>query len=52
MAWPHLEIVWQNEDNYAGDSEKSKNDRKTDIDRRRDGKITSTNGQEWSLEIS
>ena len=50
MAWPHLKILWHGEDNSAGGSERSKNNRKTE-DGRRDGKITSNNGQELSLEI-
>ena len=45
MVWPHLKIPGHGEDNSAGDSERSKKERKTD------GKITSRNGWEWGLEI-
>ena len=24
MVWPHLKVLWHGEDNYAGDSERSK----------------------------
>ena len=44
MVWSHLKILWHGKDNSARDSEGEE-------DRRRDGKITSSNGQEWSLEI-
>ena len=47
MVWPHLKILWHDKDNSVGDSERSKKER----NRRRDGKIPSKNGQEWSLEI-
>ena len=47
MVWPHLKILWHGEDNSVGDSERSKKERKT----RRVGKITSSNGREWGLEI-
>ena len=30
MVWPNLKILWQGEDNSAGDSERSKNERKTE----------------------
>ena len=42
MVWPHLKILWHGEDNSAGDSERSKKERKT----------TSRNGQEYSFEIA
>ena len=29
MLWPHLKIFWHGEDNSAGDSERSKKERKT-----------------------
>ena len=29
MVWPHLKILWHSEDNSAGDSERSKKERKT-----------------------
>ena len=29
MVWPHLKILWHGEDNSAGDSERSKKERKT-----------------------
>ena len=48
MVWPHLKILWQGEDNSAGDSERSK---KKEEQRRRDGKITSRNEREWGFEI-
>ena len=41
-------ILWHGEDNFAGDSERINKERKTE---KRDGKITSKNGQDWSLEI-
>ena len=44
MVWPHLKILWHGEDSSTGDSEGEE-------DRRRDRKITSRNGQTWSLEI-
>ena len=47
MVWPHLKIFWHGEDNSAGDSERSKKERKTEDD----GKITSKTGQKWGLEI-
>ena len=28
MVWPHLKILWHGEDNSAGDSERSKKERK------------------------
>ena len=37
MAWPHLKILGHGEDNSAGDSERSKKERKTE---ERDKKIT------------
>ena len=30
MVWPHLKILWQGEDSSAGDSERSKKERKTE----------------------
>ena len=30
MVWPHLKILWYGEDNSAGDSERSKKERKTE----------------------
>ena len=30
VVWPHLKILWHGEDNSAGDSERSKKDRKTE----------------------
>ena len=48
MVWPHFKILGHISDNSAGDSEMSQ---EGEEDRRRDGKITSTNGQGWSLEI-
>ena len=30
MVWPHLKILWDGEDNSAGDSERSKKERKTE----------------------
>ena len=60
MVWPHLKILGHGEDSSAGDSERSKKERKTEEqikvqegeeDRRTDGKITSGNGREWGLEI-
>ena len=30
MVWPHLKILWHGEDNSAGDSERSKEERKTE----------------------
>ena len=30
MVWPHLKIRWHGEDSSAGDSERSKKDRKTE----------------------
>ena len=30
MVWPHLKILWHGEDNSAGDSERSKKERKTE----------------------
>ena len=30
MVWPHLKIIWHGEDNSAGDSERSKKERKTE----------------------
>ena len=30
MVWPHLKILGHDEDNSAGDSERSKKERKTD----------------------
>ena len=30
MIWPHLKILWHGEDNSAGDSERSKNETKTE----------------------
>ena len=30
MLWPHLKILWHGEDNSAGDSERSKKERKTE----------------------
>ena len=50
MEWPRLKILRHGEDNSAEASEMSKKERETG-DRRRDGKITSMNGQECSLEI-
>ena len=47
MVWPHLKIVWHGEDDSAVDSERRKEGKE---DRRREGKITSRNGQNWSLE--
>ena len=29
MVWPHLKILWHGENNSAGDSERSKKERKT-----------------------
>ena len=29
MVWPHLKILWHGKDNSAGDSERSKKERKT-----------------------
>ena len=46
MVWPHLKILGHGEDNSAGDSERSKKERKTEEEMG-----TSRNGQEWSLEI-
>ena len=43
---PHLKIFLHGEDNSARDSERSKKERKTG---RRDGKITSRNGQEFGV---
>ena len=48
MVWPHLKILWHGEDNSAKDSERSKEERKTEG---RDGKITPRTGREWGLEI-
>ena len=31
MVWPHLKILGKGEDNSAGDSEKSKKERKPEI---------------------
>ena len=50
MVWPYIKILGHGEDNSAGDSERSKKERKTE--ERRDGKITSRNGRERGLEIS
>ena len=30
MVWPHLKILWHGEDNSAGDSERSKKEKKTE----------------------
>ena len=30
MVWPHFKILWHGEDNSAGDSERSKKERKTE----------------------
>ena len=30
MVWPNLKILWHGKDNSAGDSEKSKKERKTE----------------------
>ena len=30
LVWPHLNFLWHGEDNSAGDSERSKNERKTE----------------------
>ena len=30
MVWQHLKIIWHGEDNSAGDSERSKKERKTE----------------------
>ena len=30
MVWPHLKILWHGEDNSAGDSERSKTERKAE----------------------
>ena len=49
MVWPHLKILWHGEDSPAGDSEK---EQEGEEDRRRGGKITSRNGQEWIPEGS
>ena len=32
MVWPHLKILWHGKDNPAGDSERSKKERKTEED--------------------
>ena len=32
MVWPRLEILWHGEDNSAGESERSKKERKIDED--------------------
>ena len=49
MVWPHLKILGHGEGNYAGNSGRSKKERKTEEEM--DGKITSRNGREWGLEI-
>ena len=30
MVWAHLKILWHGKDNYAGDSEMGKKERKTE----------------------
>ena len=40
MVWPHLKILWHGEDSSAGDSERSKKERKTEKERRRHKKWT------------
>ena len=30
MVWPHLKVLWRGEDSSAGDSERSKKERKTE----------------------
>ena len=49
MVWPHLKILGHGEANSAGDSERSKKERKTEG--RRDEKIISRNEREQGLEI-
>ena len=42
-------LAWRN--NSAGDSGRDKKDQEGEEDRKRDDRIASKNGQEWSLEI-
>ena len=48
MVWQHLKILGHSEGSSAGDSERSKKERKTEEEM---GKIESRNGREWGLEI-
>ena len=43
MVWPHLTILWHGEDNSAGDSERSKKERKTGQKKSREDNI-----KEWT----
>ena len=52
MVWPQLKILWHGEENSAGGGGGGGGqlkEQKGEDDRRRDGKITSRNGQGWSF---
>ena len=41
MVWPHLKVLWHDEDKSAGDSERSKKERNGTIWGRAQGRLTS-----------